>query len=149
MRGFRSRTTSHTRALTVSTTHSSPSTQCLKTSRPTMMGTRLPLRVSGKKETNYCTCNQRAPTQDVVTSMSGLAMNQAAEKLPTKPEGIPERLNAVPRVFAHSRFSGRCPFSSLCTWGSNVPRFQCPSASTRGSNVSGFQCPKGGETSLS
>ena len=42
VRGFRSPTTSHTRALTVSTTQSSPSTQCLKSSRPTMMGTRLP-----------------------------------------------------------------------------------------------------------
>ena len=39
-RGFRSTTTSHTRALTVSTTLSSPSTQCLKSSR---------LRVSGKE----------------------------------------------------------------------------------------------------
>ena len=56
--------------------------------------------------------------------------------------------NAVPRVGALCRFSGRCPFPSLCTRGSNVPRFQCPGASTRGSNVSGFQCPEGGKTRL-
>ena len=87
-------------------------------------------------------------TQDVVTSMSGSAVKRAAERPPVTAKGVLKK-KTVPRVGAHSRLSGRCPFSSLCTWGSNVPRFQCPVASTRGSNVSGFQCPKGGETLLS
>ena len=87
-------------------------------------------------------------TQDVVTSMSSSAMKRAAERPPLTAKGVPEQKKTVPRVGALSRFSGRCPFSSLCTWGSNVPRFQCPGASTRGSNVSGFQCPKGGENWL-
>ena len=87
-------------------------------------------------------------TQDVVTSVSGLAMNQAAEKPPTMPEGIPEKC----------RSSGRCPLPVLGSVPVPLPvhsGFQCPEvpmspgASTRGSNVSVFQCPEGGKTWLS
>ena len=104
-----------------------------------------PLRVSGKRETKNCTCNQRAPTQDVVTSMSGSAMKRAAERPPVTAKGVPEQKKTVPQVGALSPFSGRCPFPSLCTRGSNVPRFQCPGASTRGSNVPRVPMSRGRE----
>ena len=134
VRGFRSPTTSHTRALTVSTTQSSPNTQCLKSSRPTMMGTCLPSESSEKGDQKL----YLQPTQDIVTSsMSGLAMNQAAEKPPTTPEGIPEKmpfLGSVP--FPGSRVGALSPPCALgvpMSQGSNVPVHR--GASSRGSNV--------------
>ena len=75
------------------------------------------------KETKNCTCNQHAPTQDVVTSMSGLAMKRAAERPPVtaKGKGVPQQKKTVPRVGALCWFSGRCPFFSLCTFLLGVP----------------------------
>ena len=83
--------------------------------------------------------------------MSGSAMKRAAERPPVTAKGVPEQKKTVPRVGCPLPVLGSVPVPlpvHFLTRGSNVPRFQCPGASTRGSNVSGFQCPKGGETLL-
>ena len=131
MRGFRSRTTSHTRALTVSTTQSSPSTQCLKSSRPTMMGTRSP-QESREKRDQKLYLQPTCTTQDVVSSMSGSAMKRAAKRPPVTAKGVPEQRN---------RYSGRCPLPVLRSVPfpllvhSNVPVLRLGVPMSRGSNV--------------
>ena len=72
-------------------------------------------------------------------------MKRAAVRPPVTAKGVREKENSGGCPFP---VLGSVPFLSLRTRGSNVPRFQCPGASTQGSNVSGFQCPEGGETLL-
>ena len=106
------------------------------------------LRVSGKKRPKTVPADQRAPTQDVVTSMSGSAVKRAPEKPPVTAKGVPEKRKPFLGSVPIPGFSGRCLFPSLCTRGSNVPRFQCPEVPMSRCFDSGFQCPEGGKTRL-
>ena len=63
-------------------------------------------------------------------------MRRAAERPPVTAKGIPEELKAVPWVGAFCRFSGRCPFTTLCTYLG----FQCPEVPMSRRFDSGFQC---------
>ena len=88
------------------------------------------LRVSGKKRPKTVPADQRAPTQDFVTSLSGLAMKQAADKPPTTPKG-------------YLRSLGRCPLPVLGSVPFPLPvhsGFQCPEVPMSRCFDSGFQC---------